>query len=135
MQIGSNHDEDLFETVCILSDGTFTHYQSIGNSSESLNSLDIARYIHNRLPTSLHRVANNSGWECYEEGGPACYGTLNAVDILPDGEAWSVGNGGMILHSVDRVWNQAVAPYLYGDWTLYDIDMVSATEGWAVGIQ
>jgi len=55
---------------------------------------------------------------------------LNGVTVLPNGDAWGVGDGGVILHEHDNTWT-AVASPTYA--TLNAVAMVSPTDGWAVG--
>lgn len=59
-------------------------------------------------------------------------GVLEGLSVLPDGEAWAVGAGGLILHEQGNVWEQQQSPT--GN-RLTGIAMVSPTEGWAVGDQ
>jgi hypothetical protein len=51
------------------------------------------------------------------------------ISTLPDGEAWTVGNGG-ILHEYRGTWSQIADVSQYG---INDVFMLSPTEGWATG--
>ena len=70
-------------------------------------------------------------WQCYDDGGPACYNTLNAVQMIDENEGWAVGDGGIILHYKNGGWKKMPSPTLEGN--LYSISMLSATDGWVVG--
>lgn len=69
-------------------------------------------------------------WQCYD-GGPACYTTLNDVQLIDEDEGWAVGDGGIILHYKDGNWSRMPSPIQDG--RLYSISMVSTTDGWVVG--
>ncbi len=55
---------------------------------------------------------------------------LNALGFGPDGQAWAVGNNGIILHRVGVEWKEASSPAIH---PLYDLSIPSLTSGWAVG--
>ena len=57
---------------------------------------------------------------------------LRGLSVLPDGEAWAVGSGGLILHEQDNVWTQQKSPTSN---ELSNVAMLSPAEGWAVGDQ
>ena len=69
-------------------------------------------------------------WQCDPSGGPACFATLNAVDMVSPADGWAVGEGGMIIHWNGIQWRQVASPITA---SLKSVAMVSASDGWAVG--
>lgn len=69
------------------------------------------------------------------------YVMWNAVSVLPNGEAWMVGQQGNIIHYNGINWKEEKSPvkksvnenFMSGD--LHDVQMVSENAGWAVGKQ
>ncbi|HEV2661299.1 MAG TPA: hypothetical protein VGU68_11900, partial [Ktedonobacteraceae bacterium] len=55
---------------------------------------------------------------------------LRSVAALADGEAWAVGNAGIIMHEQNGTWTQVHSPTRVD---LMGVAMVSPREGWAVG--
>lgn len=55
---------------------------------------------------------------------------MNGVSLLPNGDAWAVGDGGFMMYEHDNAWTQVASP-TYA--TLNAVAMVSPTDGWAVG--
>jgi hypothetical protein len=74
----------------------------------------IWHYSHNKWTESF-QLAKASLWN---------------ISALPDGEAWAVGNDGVILHEQGGNWSQVASPTQQ---ELDSIAMVSPTEGWAIG--
>ena len=63
------------------------------------------------FPSSANpNLANDGVWQCYQDGGPACYTTLTSVAMLSAGEGWAVGYGGILLHYLDGAWQKAIGP-------------------------
>jgi hypothetical protein len=58
---------------------------------------------------------------------------LYAVDAVSADDAWAVGNQGAILHWDGAQWTAAMSTTTTVSTTLVELDMVSSTEGWAVG--
>jgi hypothetical protein len=54
---------------------------------------------------------------------------LQAVSVLPDGEAWAVG-AGVIPHEAGGVWRREATPRVQ----LHAVAMLSADDGWAAGL-
>ncbi len=75
-------------------------------------------------------------WICQDAAGTVglcliSYSTpLNALGFSPDGQAWAVGNNGIILHREGAEWKEASSPAIH---PLYDLSISSQTSGWAVG--
>jgi hypothetical protein len=69
--------------------------------------------------------------------GQVIPGSLNAVQTLPDGEAWAVGElnpsvgPGLILHWVNGTWH--IVDTGIPENILHALTMVSPTEGWVTG--
>lgn len=75
-----------------------------------------------------------STWATQLDPG-ACYGRLDAVDVLPDGtHGWAVSTEGVVLRTADggSTW----VPQVSGtDKILLDVSFYNARNGWAVGTQ
>lgn len=99
-----------------------------GKGNISLASKPKIDQVNQKEVTSI--LDENSPWECYEEGGPACYSNLESVEMISEEEGWAVGHGGIILHYTNSEWQRYNMPVRS---TLYDIDMISSIDGWAVG--
>jgi hypothetical protein len=54
---------------------------------------------------------------------------LYAIDVLPGGQAWAVGDAGGILHFDGAAWSPATSPVSN---TLVDVVISSPFEGWAI---
>jgi hypothetical protein len=55
---------------------------------------------------------------------------LNALAFTPNGQAWAVGDNGILLHREGQAWSETHAPASY---PLYDLSFSSPVSGWAVG--
>jgi hypothetical protein len=54
------------------------------------------------------------------------------IDMVTADDGWIVGRNGEILHLENGSWVQVESPTVQG---LYDIQMLSRSEGWAVGFE
>jgi hypothetical protein len=55
---------------------------------------------------------------------------LNALAFTPDGQAWTVGDDGIIFHLESQQWKQVDSPAVH---PLYDLGFSNLTGGWAAG--
>ncbi len=93
-------------------------------SSRTYDFCDILHYTAgNWQPVTCPHITTNSFGKA---------GMLEGIAVLPDGEAWAVGSGGLILHEQGNVWTQQASPT---STRLIGVTMLSPTEGWAVGDQ
>ena len=74
-----------------------------------------------------------AGPTCATETVPAGTPPLNAVHALSSTNVWAVGNDGAILHRDGTGWSTVASGLGLGD-HLNSLYMISATEGWAVGV-
>jgi hypothetical protein len=74
--------------------------------------------------------AQTGAWRCPQFAPPLCWSSLNAVSVVGSSDVWAVGPGGLIAHFDGNGWSAVPGPTSA---QLYDIDMVSAGDGWAVG--
>lgn len=104
----------------------------------------------NGTAESLYMLANGLGWagrglswnrsaggKIYQWNGANWHGTptlrfdlVRAVDGVAADDIWAVGEEGTLLHYDGQSWRQATNP---SDGFLSDVEMLSATDGWAVG--
>jgi hypothetical protein len=83
---------------------------------------------------------DGTAWTLAPEPEPASTGPYNlaAVDGVDTGEVWAVGGTGdslALLRYDGTTWGEAPAPSLEGlTGALADVDMLSADDGWAVGL-
>ena len=86
-------------------------------------------------PCSIQHTTNGGTTWTAQAAGPAAWsGTLNDIVAASPTQAWAVGTGGRIFHTVDGgdFWGQQPVP---GDGTpdLYGVSCISTTTAWAVG--
>ena len=94
------------------------------------SSIAFAQTIHDATSPARESGTPSYAWQCDPSGGPACFATLNAVDMVSLSDGWAVGEGGMIIHWNGIQWRQVASPTAA---SLKSVAMVSASDGWAVG--
>ncbi|MDQ2886419.1 MAG: hypothetical protein M3Y39_10055 [Chloroflexota bacterium] len=84
------------------------------------------RVVHDYTSCALlHYIGNSwTSLSCPTES------LLASVSALADGEAWAVGDHGIILHEQNGTWTKMLSPTRAD---LMGVAMVSPREGWAVG--
>ena len=125
-------------------EGWFTTY--VGNGNYSIFHWNGANWTAEYTGAGIFSIAGVSGrvwavggadtilsrtgssWTTVQ-GGPTT-NTLNGVAALSTDEAWAVGDYGTMLHYTGRAWH---AVPLSTTASLYGIQMLSPTEGFAVG--
>ncbi len=81
-------------------------------------------------------ISSTNHWICQDAAGTVglcliSYSIpLNALGFSPDGQAWAVGDDGLILHREGLEWKEASSPATH---PLYDLSISSLTSGWSVG--
>jgi len=73
-----------------------------------------------------------SDWRVSYLSGPGLASKgLHGVALLPSGEAWAVGDGGLVAHYVNQHWVQVTSSTAVD---ITGIAMITPTEGWALGV-
>ena len=99
-------------------------------NTKSLNGpLHMQGYSSNNI--KLFSPQFNNLWQCYQDGGPACYSSLNSIDMVSQDEGWAVGAGGSIYHYIDDIWQNILSPTPGRQ--LNSISSITSIDGWAVG--
>jgi hypothetical protein len=81
-------------------------------------------------------ISSPNRWICQDAAGTVglcliSYSIpLNALGFSPDGQAWAVGNDGIILHREGIDWKEVSSPVTH---SLYDLSISSPTSAWAAG--
>jgi hypothetical protein len=81
-------------------------------------------------------ITSPKHWACQDAAGTVglcqiSYSIpLNALAFTPDGQAWAVGDDGILLQRVGQTWTETSSPASH---PLYDLGFSSFTNGWAVG--
>lgn len=90
------------------------------------------------IPNPFFGEVNSSPnrWVCQNQAGTVglcliSYSVpLNALAFTSDGQAWAVGDDGIILHREGQVWKEVNSPITH---PLYDLSFSNQVSGWAVG--
>jgi photosystem II stability/assembly factor-like uncharacterized protein len=90
-------------------------------------------YQTKQTKTNVLDLNSNDQWQCYIEGGPACYSNIYDIQMVGHDEAWAVGDGGIILHFLNGEWETYSKPHEQGKRYLHSVSMLSNNDGWAVG--
>jgi hypothetical protein len=127
------------QSVPDLLAGSYFHSISMASPDEGWavgyqadNTVTSTEHYHNGQWTSVDPVYTGGS-----NAGQFIPGSLNAVQTLPDGEAWAVGElnpsfgPGLILHWVNGKWN--IVDTGIQENILHALTMVSPTEGWVTG--
>jgi hypothetical protein len=81
-------------------------------------------------------ISSPNRWICQDQAGTVglcliSYSVpLNAFAFTSDGQAWAVGDDGILLHREGQVWKEVSSPATH---PLYDLSFSSPVRGWAVG--
>jgi hypothetical protein len=81
-------------------------------------------------------LASPDHWTCQDASGTTglcliSYSVpLNALSFGPGGQAWAVGNDGLMFHLEGINWKETSSPTTH---PLYDLSFSSQSNGWAVG--
>jgi hypothetical protein len=100
---------------------------AIGSSGGDATGNDLFIYF------SAEQHAAGAAWQTsyqYSPGQPQSPHLLRSVALLPSGEAWAVGDGGLVAHYSGQQW-AVTNDQTSGD--LSGVALVSASEGWAIG--
>lgn len=136
----SQAGELLFANYCTGEGEDYTCYQMTPGTDHDActqaaeNILSSYKLVPNPFFGSVTTSANH--WVCQDAAGTVglcliSYSVpLNAMGFGPDGQAWAVGNNGIILHREGVQWKETSSPAIH---PLYDLVITSLTSGWAVG--
>ena len=60
--------------------------------------------------------------------------SYNSIHFVDNSNGWAVGNGGVIIHTVDGIhWNGQINPDTISGRDLNDVYFINSIEGWSVG--
>ncbi len=131
--------ELLFANYCTGSETDYTCYQMTPGVDHDACSQAAEEVLatYKLIPNPFFSVNSSTNrWMCQDQAGPVgvcliSYSVpLNALAFSPDGQAWAVGDDGIILHREGPIWKEVSSPAIH---PLYDLSFSSASSGWAVG--
>ncbi len=133
---GTAVDEQLEVVTCVdETGGVYVRQVPAETSTVDLAAKSIeeiqGNWIQAQAQGTTQALPGGNLWQCYEDGGPSCYNTLNDVQFINESEGWAVGDGGTILHYKNGSWEKVPTPTRRGKF--YSISMLSATDGWVAG--
>ena len=131
--------ELLFANYCTGSDTDYTCYQMTPGADHDACSQATEEVLatYKLIPNPFFSVTSSTNrWICQDLAGTVglcliSYSVpLNALAFSPDGQAWAVGDDGIILHREGAAWKDVSSPSIH---PLYDLSFSSPLSGWAVG--
>ena len=130
----------LFANYCTGGGENYTCYQMTPGDDHTACTeateavLSSYKLISNPFYDSTAKPPNR--WACQDAAGTVglcsiSYSIpLNALAFTPDGQAWAVGDDGIIFHREGQTWNKVSSPAKN---PLYDLSFSSTSNGWSVG--
>jgi hypothetical protein len=137
---GSQAGELLFANYCTGIGEDYTCYQVTPGADHTACTqaaeevLATFKLISNPFFGDVSSSSNR--WVCQNQAGTIglcliSYSIpLNALTFTPDGQAWAVGDDGILLHREGQIWKEVSSPTSH---PLYDVSFTSLANGWAVG--
>src|SRR4030065_892144 len=119
--------ELLFANYCTGNDTDYTCYQMTPGVDHDACSQAAEEVLatYKLIPNPFFSVNSSTNrWICQDQAGPVgvcliSYSVpLNALAFSPDGQAWAVGDDGIILHREGATWKEVSSPAIH---PLYDL--------------
>ncbi len=131
--------ELLFANYCTGSDANSTCYQMTPGADHTTctQAAEEVLATYKLIPNPFFNVTSSTNrWICQDQAGTVglcliSYSVpLNAMAFSPAGQAWAIGDDGIILNLVGTLWKEVSSPASH---PLYDLSFSGLTSGWAVG--
>jgi hypothetical protein len=136
----SQAGELLFANYCTGESEDYTCYQMTPSADHAACTQAVEKVLASfkLIPNPFFGsvITSPNHWICQDAAGTVglcliSYSIpLNALGFSPDGQAWAVGNDGIILHREGLEWKEANSSASH---PLYDLNISSLTSAWAVG--
>jgi len=136
----SQAGELLFANYCTGNGEDYTCYQVTPGADHPacIQTAEEVLASYKLIPNPFfgEAITPPNRWVCQDQAGTVglcliSYSVpLNALAFNSDGEAWAVGDDGILLHRDGQTWKEVNSPATH---PLYDLNFSSPVRGWAVG--